>query len=80
MEAVREESGGDDSKRLQKRMVETSPRCPKSSRSCFAGSASANAGKFSTLVERTRMVERRQKQLTEFHRAGQARNVSAREH
>ena len=49
MEAVREESGGDDSKRLRKRMVETLPRDPKSSRSCFVGSASASAGKFSTL-------------------------------
>jgi hypothetical protein len=58
-------------------MVETLPRHPKSSQSCFGGSASA--GKLSTLVERTRMVERRRKQLAEFHRDKGNQNTSVQE-
>ncbi len=70
MEAFRQKPGGYESKRLRKGMVEALPRCPKSSRSCFVGSASASAGKISTLVERTRMAEGRQKAAGFFRLTG----------
>ena len=48
MEAVLQKSGGENPRRLRKRMVKAMSSYPESKRFRFAGSSSASAGKYST--------------------------------